>query len=163
AVMYQAGLYTIRGTFSGGGVTWKDVSDAPLTNSASEDAILAVDRATGRTFVSQLALACSIGAVSDDDGASWTPAAKACQTPPGPTVPRASPSPGTTARRGPCTRSTTATCATSTPATRRSASARAAPSTTATATATAIQRSPSARTTARPAAGRSTSAGPWAS
>jgi len=82
ALMYQAGLYTMRGTFSGGGVKWKDVSDAPLTNSASEDAILSVDRSTGRTFVSQLALACSLGAVSDDDGASWTPAAKACQTPP---------------------------------------------------------------------------------
>src|SRR5207253_1742306 len=52
------------------------------TNSASEDAILYVDRATGRTWVSQLALACSISAYSDNDGASWTPAAKACQTPP---------------------------------------------------------------------------------
>ena len=86
AVMYQAGLYTMRGTFddstSPARATWADVSDDPLTTSASEDAILAVDRATGRTFVSQLALACSLGAVSDDDGATWTPAAKACQTPP---------------------------------------------------------------------------------
>jgi hypothetical protein len=87
ALMYQAGLYTIRGKFddsaSPARVKWTDVSDDPLTTTVSEDAILAVDRATGRTFVSQLTGACSLGAISDDDGASWTPAAKPCQTPPG--------------------------------------------------------------------------------
>src|SRR5204862_2140686 len=62
--------------------SFADVSDKPLTNSASEDAILDTDRATGRTWVSQLALICSIGAYTDDDGKSWTPAAKACQSPP---------------------------------------------------------------------------------
>ena len=83
-VMYQAGLYTIRATFDNATpakATWADVSDDPLTDNASLDAILSVDRATGRTVVSQLA-GCSISAVSDDDGATWTPAAKACQTPP---------------------------------------------------------------------------------
>ncbi|MFN2462448.1 MAG: sialidase family protein, partial [Candidatus Dormibacteria bacterium] len=84
AVMYQAGLYTMKAVFdkaNPAGVTWTDVSSV-YTNQASEDAILDVDRATGRTFVSQLALACSISAYSDDDGATWTPATKACQTPP---------------------------------------------------------------------------------
>jgi hypothetical protein len=85
AVMYQAGLYTMRARFNDStapaAVQWKNVSSS-LTHTASEDAILDVDRNTGRTFVSQLALACSISAFSDDDGESWTPAAKACQTPP---------------------------------------------------------------------------------
>ncbi|HEX6488343.1 MAG TPA: hypothetical protein VF137_05635 [Candidatus Dormibacteraeota bacterium] len=85
-VMYQAGLFTMQAKFDDSArpaaVTWKNVSDTPLTDSASEDAILYVDPATGRTFVSQLVLACSLGAVSDDDGASWIPVAKACQTPP---------------------------------------------------------------------------------
>jgi hypothetical protein len=63
-------------------VSWQNVSDAPLTSTASEDAILDVDRATGRTVVSQLTAVCSLSAVSDDDGATWTPAAKPCETPP---------------------------------------------------------------------------------
>jgi hypothetical protein len=85
ATMYQAGLYTMKAIFntsaSPATVRWSNVS-SPLTSTFSEDAILAVDRATGRTIVSQLALACSISAFSDNDGGSWTPAAKACQTPP---------------------------------------------------------------------------------
>jgi len=85
--MYQAGLYTIKATFDDSTrpatPTFTDVSDAPLTNSASLDAILDVDRGTGRTFVSQLAGACSLGAFSPDDGGTWTPA-QACQVPAGP-------------------------------------------------------------------------------
>jgi hypothetical protein len=85
ATMYQAGLYTMKGVFndatSPATVHWTNTS-SPLTNTFSEDAILDVDRATGRTFVSQLALACSLSVISDNDGTSWTPAAKACQTPP---------------------------------------------------------------------------------
>jgi hypothetical protein len=85
ATMYQAGLYTMRAKFddstSPAGVKWTNVS-FPLTHTASEDAILDVDRHTGRTIVTQLALACSLSAYTDNDGASWTPAAKACQTPP---------------------------------------------------------------------------------
>jgi len=84
--MYQAGLYTISAKFDDTArpakVTWTDVSDAPLTNSASEDAILYVDQRTGRTLVSQLTAVCSLSAVSDDDGATWTPSAKPCETPP---------------------------------------------------------------------------------
>jgi hypothetical protein len=85
-VMYQAGLYTLKATFDTTKTpavpTWTDVSDAPFTNTASEDAILFLDRNTGRTLVSQLTLACSLSAVSDDDGTTWTPAAKPCETPP---------------------------------------------------------------------------------
>ena len=84
AAMYQAGLYTVRATFNDSTqpakATFSDVS-FPVSDTVSEDAILAVDRNTGRTFVSQLLLACSAGAVSDNDGTTWTPAPKACQTP----------------------------------------------------------------------------------
>jgi hypothetical protein len=87
AVMYQAGLYTMRGRVNHrhhpATITWKNVS-ATITHQASEDAILFIDPRTGRTFVSQLILACSLGAYSDNDGASWVPAAKPCQTPAGP-------------------------------------------------------------------------------
>ncbi|MBV9099505.1 MAG: hypothetical protein JO198_00520 [Candidatus Dormibacteraeota bacterium] len=83
-VMYQAGLYTIRTAFNDATTpataSYTDVS-FPTTSTASEDAILYVDRNTGRTFVSQLILACSLGAVSDNDGTTWTPATKPCQTP----------------------------------------------------------------------------------
>ena len=85
AVMYQAGLHTIRARFGRGPrpkATFVNVSDKPLTTSFSEDAILDTDRTTGRTWVSQLDLACSTGAYTDNDGKTWTPAAKACQTPP---------------------------------------------------------------------------------
>jgi hypothetical protein len=85
AMMYQAGLFTMKGTFDDSTrpakATWTNVS-SPFTNIVTEDAILDVDRSTGRTFVSQLTAECSLSAVSDDDGASWTPAAKSCQTPP---------------------------------------------------------------------------------
>jgi hypothetical protein len=86
--MYQAGLYTINAKFDTTTTpptpTWSDVSDSPLATTASEDALLALDRGTGRTFVSQLSGACSLGAVSDNDGTSWTPSPKPCQTPAGP-------------------------------------------------------------------------------
>jgi hypothetical protein len=86
-VMYQAGLFTIKATFDDSTKpatpTFTDVSDVPLETTLSEDAILDVDRTTGRTFVSQLLGACSAGAFSPDDGASWTPA-QACQLPAGP-------------------------------------------------------------------------------
>jgi hypothetical protein len=86
SVMYQAGLYTVRTTFDDSArpakATYADVSATPFTDTASEDAILAVDRTTGRTVVSQLTAECSLSAVSDDDGATWTPPAKPCQTPP---------------------------------------------------------------------------------
>ena len=83
--MYQAGLDTMRAVFNfkthPASVKWKNVS-ALNTHQASEDAILDVDRRTGRTFVSQLILACSLSSYSNNDGKSWIPAAKACQTPP---------------------------------------------------------------------------------
>src|SRR4029077_14109313 len=85
AVMYQAGLYTMRAKFddsaSPAKVSWQDVT-TQVPGTASEDAILYTSRNTGRTIVSQLTLVCSLSAVTDDDGASWTPAAKPCETPP---------------------------------------------------------------------------------
>jgi hypothetical protein len=84
-VMYQAGLYTIRATFDDSTTpatpTFEDVS-FPVSDTVSEDAILDVDRNTGRTFASQLLLACSAGSFSDNDGTSWTPS-QTCQVPAG--------------------------------------------------------------------------------
>lgn len=70
--MYQSGLQTLQVDFSTTPPTWKDVSTT-LTSTASLDPILFTDRTTGRTFVSQLAGACSLMAFTDNDGASWTP------------------------------------------------------------------------------------------
>jgi len=85
-VMYQAGLYTIRATFDDSTkpatASYTDVS-FPISDTASEDAIVFVDRKTGRTFASQLILACSLGAVSDNDGTNWTTATSPCQKPAG--------------------------------------------------------------------------------
>jgi hypothetical protein len=73
-VLFQAGLetYRVNGFNGRGGATWKDVSP-PLTSFASFDPILETDAVTGRTFVSQLSLACSFMSFTDNDGASWTP------------------------------------------------------------------------------------------
>jgi hypothetical protein len=76
AVMYQAGLKTLRVNFNDTvtppAVNWVDVS-YPLTSLLSLDSILYTDRQTGRTFVSQLVGATSLMAYTDNDGASWTP------------------------------------------------------------------------------------------
>ncbi|MGZ6792936.1 MAG: sialidase family protein, partial [Mycobacteriales bacterium] len=70
--MYQSGLGTYRVSYdSAGTATWTDVSPV-LTSLTTLDPILATDRATHRTFVSQLAGECSLMAFTDDDGASWT-------------------------------------------------------------------------------------------
>jgi hypothetical protein len=71
-VMYQAGLQTLQIDFSTTPPAWKDVSPT-LTSATTLDPILFTDHSTGRTFVSQLAGACSLMAFSDDDGANWTP------------------------------------------------------------------------------------------
>lgn len=72
-VMFQAGLETLRvNGFDGrGNASWTDVS--PVTSVTSFDPILETDTATGRTYVSHLALACSLFSYSDDDGESWMP------------------------------------------------------------------------------------------
>src|SRR4051794_24368120 len=71
-VMYQAGLETFRVDFSTSPPSWANVGH-PLTSTTSLDPILFTDHSTGRTFVSQLAGACSLMAFTDNDGASWTP------------------------------------------------------------------------------------------
>jgi len=70
-VLFQAGLETLKVDFSSGTPAWKNVAP-PITSTTSLDPILFTDRATGRTFVSQLLGACSLMAFSDDDGSSWT-------------------------------------------------------------------------------------------
>lgn len=76
AAMYQSLKHTFRVTFQDGGgpsvATWTDVSSL-LTSLTSFDPILFTDPTTGRTFVSQLDVACSLSEFTDDDGASWVP------------------------------------------------------------------------------------------
>jgi hypothetical protein len=72
AAIYGAGTKNVRLSWdSAGTMTATDVS-AP-TSATSLDAITVTDRNTARTFVSQLAGACSLMSYSDNAGASWTP------------------------------------------------------------------------------------------
>lgn len=74
-VFMQAGLQTMRVTFNDSAspatATWEDKS--PPTSVTSLDPILYSDPVTGRTQVSQLVVAGSLSAYSDDDGETWSP------------------------------------------------------------------------------------------
>lgn len=72
-VLFQAGSKTLRVTdFTGRGESrWEDVS--PATSLVTLDPILETDTITGRTYISNLLLACSEFWFTDDDGDSWTP------------------------------------------------------------------------------------------
>jgi hypothetical protein len=70
-VMFQSGTTTARVDFAQSPPSWTDVTEPTAVTSL--DPILFTDRATGRTYSSQLLLACSKMALSDDDGASWLP------------------------------------------------------------------------------------------
>lgn len=70
--LFQNGTQTFKVTFNGLTSKWTDVS-APNTSVVTLDPILFTDNVTGRTLVSQLMLACSLSAYTDDDGANWTP------------------------------------------------------------------------------------------
>jgi hypothetical protein len=73
-IMYLGGVQALRVKFddtkSPATATWENVG-APITSQETLDPILFTDHRTGRTFVSQLYLACSLLAFTDDDGASW--------------------------------------------------------------------------------------------
>jgi hypothetical protein len=85
AVMYQHFPTTLRVRFddtrSPATADWRVVYDPP-TSRLSQDPVLFTDRHTGRTFVAQLDLACSLMAFTDDDGASWLPS-EGCGLPAG--------------------------------------------------------------------------------
>jgi hypothetical protein len=77
AMMFQASTETSE-------VHWDDSYAVPVaswtsrpslitSNTTTADPILATDPVTGRTFVSQLLLACSGASFSDDAGKSWSP------------------------------------------------------------------------------------------
>lgn len=73
AVLYQSILTTTRMTWDGAGrMRTKDVS-SDYTSVESFDPIVFTDPQTHRTFVSQLYLACSFMAFTDDAGETWTP------------------------------------------------------------------------------------------
>lgn len=73
-VMFQAMLQTLN--VSGwdrrfpGDATWMDTAPA-ITSTDTFDPILETDPKTGRTFVSQLMLGCSLMAYTDDRGETW--------------------------------------------------------------------------------------------
>src|SRR3954451_15246802 len=73
ATFFQSNVTTAKVTgFDGAGnATWTDVTES--TAITSLDPILWTDRDTGRTMSSQLLLACSKAAITDDDGATWLP------------------------------------------------------------------------------------------
>lgn len=73
AVLFQAYTETLRVTdfAEDGSATW-ELGEFPTPQPRSFDPILDTDPETGRTFTSQLLLACSQGGFTDDDGASFT-------------------------------------------------------------------------------------------
>lgn len=80
AVLYQAytNTYTVTDFDNKTGTAnWK-TSNAILTSLQSLDPIIETDFETGRTFVSQLAGACSLMAYTDTDGASWQEVPDGC-------------------------------------------------------------------------------------
>src|SRR5256714_6175940 len=88
--MYEAGTTSLRVAFddcpSPAAATWTSVTP-PNTSTTTLDPILFTDRSTGRTFVSQLAGACSRAAYTDtaapfNDGDQWVPS-QGCGVPAG--------------------------------------------------------------------------------
>lgn len=79
-VMFEASESTLRVSFDDtmtpATATWEDRS-AP-SSVTTLDPILFVDAATHRTLVSQLTIACSLAAYSDDDGGSWVGPTQGC-------------------------------------------------------------------------------------
>lgn len=73
AILYQAYTETLRvtGMRPGGAATW-ELGAFPVPQPRSFDPILRTDPDTGRTFTSQLLLACSQGGFTDDDAKSFT-------------------------------------------------------------------------------------------
>ncbi len=75
AVLFQAYTETLRVTgfdaAGPGSSTW-ELGQFPVPQPRSFDPILRTDPDTGRTFTSQLLLACSQGGFTDDDAASFT-------------------------------------------------------------------------------------------
>src|SRR3954467_2601682 len=73
ATLFQSYVTTAKVTdFDGAGhATWTDVTEP--TGTISLDPILWTDRDTGRTFSSQLLLACSKAMFTEDDGGTWLP------------------------------------------------------------------------------------------
>lgn len=71
--MFQAGVNTFRVSFDDSGkATWVDKT-GKLTGVDTFDPILWTDQKAGRTFVSQLFLACSAAEYTDNDGDLWLP------------------------------------------------------------------------------------------
>lgn len=72
-VLYQSNLRTMAITFDARDrARWEERSFI-LESSFSLDPILYTDPVSGRTFVSQLAAACSLMSFTDDDGKTWQP------------------------------------------------------------------------------------------
>jgi hypothetical protein len=74
STMFQANQNTYKVAFddAAGTSTWTDVT-GNTTGQITLDPILWTDSRNGRTFVSQLLLACSAAEFTNDDGATWIP------------------------------------------------------------------------------------------
>jgi hypothetical protein len=77
AIMFQASTETSEvhwdDRFAKPVASWQSRPSLLTSNTTTADPIMATDPVTGRTFVSQLLLACSGASFSDDDGATWSP------------------------------------------------------------------------------------------
>jgi len=71
--LYQSGLKTMRMRWDAKGRLTSENVASDLTSQETFDPIVFTDPQTHRTFVSQLYLACSFLAFTDDAGESWTP------------------------------------------------------------------------------------------
>lgn len=80
-VLFQAMLQTLNVSAfdkkGPGSATWVDVAP-DITSIDTFDPILETDPKTGRTWVSQLVLACSLMAFTDDRGETWTDVPMGC-------------------------------------------------------------------------------------
>jgi hypothetical protein len=86
AIMFQASTQTSEvhwdDSFTVPVASWTPHASLITSNTATADPILATDPVAGRTFVSQLLLACSGASYSDDDGKTWSPSS-GCPAPHG--------------------------------------------------------------------------------
>lgn len=77
SVFYHSGFQTYRARFAEGEPTWQDVTP-PYQVPINLDPMLHADPDTGRIWAGGLHGPCSVMMMSDDDGATWTPAGNMC-------------------------------------------------------------------------------------
>ncbi|MEA3198823.1 MAG: hypothetical protein QOE90_251 [Thermoplasmata archaeon] len=79
ALLYQAGVSTMRIDLSSWPPTWTGVTST--YSRFNIDPILATDSATGRTWAGGLDGGCSVLSYTDNDGTDWSPTGNSCAVP----------------------------------------------------------------------------------